>query len=55
MNASALYEQFQQMHAACSRIYPIAMDYVHDMETNTIFKLPGKSPLINNYRKLTIL
>ena len=53
MNASVLYEQFQQMHAACSRIYPIAMDYVHDMETNTIFKLPGKLLLIKFY-KLTL-
>lgn len=41
MNASVAYDVFQLMHSACSRIYPIALDYVHNTEEDTVFKLPG--------------
>ena len=42
MNASVMYDMYQTMHSACSRIYPIAMDYVHNIEDTLTFKLPGK-------------
>ena len=41
MNASVMYDVYQKMHMACSRIYPIALDYVHDIEKDITFKLPG--------------
>lgn len=42
MNASVMYDVYQKMHMACSRIYPIALDYIHNTEKEVTFKLPGK-------------
>ena len=42
MDPSAIYNVFDKMHTACSRIHPIAADLVHNKEMLTVYKLPSK-------------
>ena len=43
MNASVIYDVYDKMHMACTRIHPIVTDFVHNKEDSVIYKLPGKS------------
>ena len=54
MNPSVIYEIFDKMHTACSRIHPIAADMVYDKEMMCVYKLPGKK-VINKYNTENII
>ena len=47
MNASLQYDLFQKMHSACSRMYPIANDFLHNVEEDAICKLPGLKSIVD--------